>query len=355
MRKDIIIPAICIILICGGVAVGDTNPYAIPLGSATVDGDISDWATADWNVGTLVTGYWIDSLALPTDVDLSNTKFAARWQTNDPVAGTPGRIYAVAVVDDSSHMFLDEFTEWCATDRVEWFVHGPNFADQKYYKNFYAAQQYVMGVKTSDNSECWTMAGYKKGIPTELGLDLEAAVSVSGDLLIYEASFPVYDSWEGFAGDGTTVNADMLPGVEVGFDLLVGSRKTPYPGTYNTDSYHLLDETGIDCNSDKTNTHKADGLSSVMLEYTLEAIGGDFDLDGDVDVSDLGILATNYGTLSGMTWREGDADGSDGVDVSDLGILATNYGTSTAAAVPEPAALCLLLGALTIVCLFRRR
>ncbi|MEA1952115.1 MAG: hypothetical protein U9N87_12070, partial [Planctomycetota bacterium] len=55
---------------------------------------------------------------------------------------------------------------------------------------------------------------------------------------------------------------------------------------------------------------------------------GDFTGDGLVDVSDLGVLATNYGTSSGAQWGDGDFTGDGKVDVSDLGILATNYGTS---------------------------
>ena len=74
-------------------------------------------------------------------------------------------------------------------------------------------------------------------------------------------------------------------------------------------------------------------------------------MDGDVDVSDLGTLATYYGNTTGMTWAEGDADGDGAVDVSDLGILATNYGTGTAAAsaVPEPSVIIFLgTGALVL-------
>lgn len=55
-------------------------------------------------------------------------------------------------------------------------------------------------------------------------------------------------------------------------------------------------------------------------------IPGDADLDGSVDVVDLGILATNYGATSGKTWADGDFSGDGAVDVVDLGILATYYG-----------------------------
>lgn len=95
------------------------------------------------------------------------------------------------------------------------------------------------------------------------------------------------------------------------------------------------------------------GVLSLVLRYP----PGDFNFDGVVDVSDLGILATNYGTTSGMTWEKGDASGDCAVDVSDLGILATYYGTSTevaASATPEPGTMTLMgVGALAL--LFRRR
>jgi hypothetical protein len=83
---------------------------------------------------------------------------------------------------------------------------------------------------------------------------------------------------------------------------------------------------------------------------------GDFDADGDVDVTDLGILATNYGD-DDVTWGTGDSDFDGDCDVSDLGNLATNYGTSSAGApvnVPEPTTMGLLaVGG--VLALIRRR
>jgi hypothetical protein len=61
-------------------------------------------------------------------------------------------------------------------------------------------------------------------------------------------------------------------------------------------------------------------------------IPGDANKDGKVDVSDLGILAANYGATAGATWETGDFNNDNKVDVSDLGILAANYGTGTGAA-----------------------
>jgi len=100
------------------------------------------------------------------------------------------------------------------------------------------------------------------------------------------------------------------------------------------------------------------------VRYTLP---GDTNLDGTVDVGDLGALATNYGSSSGVAWQQGDFDHSGVVNVGDLGALATSYGnsigtgpadasatsTTAAAAVPEPTAGALMLAG--AAALLRRR
>ena len=79
------------------------------------------------------------------------------------------------------------------------------------------------------------------------------------------------------------------------------------------------------------------------LTFVLDSlINGDANGDGKVDVSDLGVLATHYGAISGATWADADFNRDDKVDVSDLGILATAYGDTSYATVPEPTTLSLL-------------
>lgn len=63
----------------------------------------------------------------------------------------------------------------------------------------------------------------------------------------------------------------------------------------------------------------------VLVKYTWKA---DANLDGIVNVADLGILATNYG-LSGKSWATADFNGDGLVNVADLGLLATYYGRGT--------------------------
>jgi hypothetical protein len=108
----------------------------------------------------------------------------------------------------------------------------------------------------------------------------------------------------------------------------------------------------------------------VEVRYTLK---GDTNLDGNVDVGDLGALATSYGISGGMSWANGDFNQDHNVDVGDLGALATNYGNHLAngpssqvaeslaivasgggAAVPEPGTLG-LIGLFASSLLARRR
>jgi T5SS/PEP-CTERM-associated repeat protein len=60
--------------------------------------------------------------------------------------------------------------------------------------------------------------------------------------------------------------------------------------------------------------------TSLLIKYTY---AGDANLDGQVDVTDLGALATNWQTSA--PWTGGDFNYDGFVDVTDLGALATNW------------------------------
>jgi hypothetical protein len=107
--------------------------------------------------------------------------------------------------------------------------------------------------------------------------------------------------------------------------------------------------------------------TSIAMKYTY---AGDGDLDGKVDVADLGALATAW-QISGF-WGNGDFDYNGTVDVNDLGILATNWQKGVGAplgpsfaeamasvglsgvAVPEPSAAMVLFLAPLALCRRRR-
>ncbi|MEQ9455130.1 MAG: family 10 glycosylhydrolase [Phycisphaeraceae bacterium] len=72
---------------------------------------------------------------------------------------------------------------------------------------------------------------------------------------------------------------------------------------------------------------------------------GDTNLDKNVDLTDLSLLASYFGQ-SGLGWGQGDFNGDGEVGLVDLSLLASGFGFG--AAVPEPATAGLLLGLLAI-------
>jgi hypothetical protein len=101
------------------------------------------------------------------------------------------------------------------------------------------------------------------------------------------------------------------------------------------------------------------------LKFEVETIlgvdFGDTELDGDVDLSDLGTVATNFARPGAFGWASGNFDADIDVDLADLGALASNFQSGSAqsfadfnaliaAGVPEPASSVALLAmaALTV-------
>lgn len=70
------------------------------------------------------------------------------------------------------------------------------------------------------------------------------------------------------------------------------------------------------------------GGGQVRIRFTLL---GDTNLDGTVDVTDLGNLASHYDDAGSTTWAQGDTNYDGAIDVNDLGNMASNYGSRLAA------------------------
>lgn len=101
--------------------------------------------------------------------------------------------------------------------------------------------------------------------------------------------------------------------------LVATDTSAPYNFSLNTSGYkdgnHALTTTSFD----------AAGLSTTSAPITVFFNNGDINGDNHVNISDLAILATNWGKTS-MTYAQGDLNGDGKVNISDLSILAAYYG-----------------------------
>lgn len=62
--------------------------------------------------------------------------------------------------------------------------------------------------------------------------------------------------------------------------------------------------------------------------WTGSVCPGDIDSDGQVGLTDLTILLSNFGTPGGANAGDGDFDGDGDVDLSDLTVLLSVFGTT---------------------------
>jgi len=122
--------------------------------------------------------------------------------------------------------------------------------------------------------------------------------------------------------------------------------------------FQILSASAVDLGSAGFDTLSGYGLidAAAAIAGIAVPISGDTDHDGDVDLVDLGNLATHYGATGGGVWSWGDFDHDSDVDLSDLGLLATNYGVGVGSPlnfeadlanvlpmVPEPVSVVLLI------------
>jgi autotransporter-associated beta strand protein len=141
-----------------------------------------------------------------------------------------------------------------------------------------------------DNSTAYSIAGLS------IAVSGKADITNASAIVEYNGASPLPSIMQ-MINDGRMISSTALPGQTIG--LAEASVLFPSGGSFH----------GLSVDS-----------TMVLLSLTF---AGDADLDGDVDVADLGGLATNWQTSA--AWTGGDFDHNGTVDVNDLGLLATNW------------------------------
>jgi hypothetical protein len=286
------------------------RPVEIPSGSVTVDGDLADWSDAEWAP--------LDQLYMSTASDVAEAYYSAKWQAN--------KMYVAVKVRDTAHFFMNEYVDWNARDAIELYLHTDGEGPDS-YPDCEIAQAYAVGFKASSSGEVWTAMcnnqmyadGNVFAFPEDGSLDniIKARGSIDGEWLQYEIEVTPFTRL-GLISGAEDIVATLAADDEIGLDVCV----VAHNGDYFTGmkSENMM--------SGKGWSWPAFGMHKLVAE----AIPGDANGDGMVDVGDLGILAANYGG-TGKTWSEGDFNGDSAVDVGDLGILAAHYGEGVSGAV----------------------
>lgn len=184
-------------------------------GTATVDGDFSDWTGVTWHP--------FDTVYDSTPTDITGGEWAAKWTAN--------KVYMAVRVQDAMHSFKDSYTEWNARDGVEMYIHTTGTGGD-YGMKQQPAQEWAVGMKTDANGSVWTTCGYPPtaGNFTPTASQFVAAGKIVGNSLYYEAAMTPFQYFGGRSGNADVVSP-LSQGMTIGVDCTaVGHNGTAYTG-----------------------------------------------------------------------------------------------------------------------------
>ena len=275
--------------------------YAIVSGSVTVDGNLSEWAGAEWM--SLDQVYWGDPCDIPATPE--GAMFALKWSESQD------KVYAAVIVEDGDHVFENNPMNWNTSDRIEIYMQGdPNGGtgygggDPDGIAPYDKAQQYAVGAGLAPFHFAWGRWGtgaYVSGTGVT-DAQFEYAVSVGSTTVMYEVGAKAF-VWYGGRSGVPTVVREIVAGDEVGFDVIVDTRHGSLPledPDYSSD---------FGMRSENMMTRKWDDAGQFRkwtLADTWPGLGcgnwgylyADLNEDCYVDIGDLVIIVQNWLTCS---------------------------------------------------------
>lgn len=223
-------------------------------------------------------------------------------------------------------------------------------------------QPKAMGVSGSEAAE------YAGKVPVPLGAGVFAGRNFVGDI---NSAAPI--SISGGSFDLSSVGLEFLTGL---IDYRITSLLYPTQSGQSDISGQIIDLSGngtistagltetltIPVNANLMFDLDGNGTANLTFTGSIKAtatlpppVPGDFDGDYDVDAADFAAWQSNFPKTTGGTLAGGDADGDKDIDGADFVVWQTHFPTSgSVAVVPEPASVCLAMGALVGFLAIRR-
>lgn len=296
------------------------RPYYIAPGTATVDGDLSEWVDAEWTPLTQlydVPLYPAGSPLSPATPDVAEAYYATRWSED--------KVYVAIKVRDTVHNLSPTYVAWDSHDLVEFCIHttGTGPTDYNNY-GFASAQEYLAGIRP-DGSSVWSTLGPTGSVS---GTGVALAGKVVGQWLNYEAGLIPYHSLNR-ANPSQSVISYLSAGDVIGVDPLVVANN----GVTKINSANSLGYTGM--RSENLMTHKFMDYNAIgkhLLVMGGSVAGVKSSTDGTV-VSCPGLVTAVFGDvfyvessdrLSGIRVRKSGHGKSVGYAVQIIGAVTTD-------------------------------
>ncbi len=181
--------------------------FAIQEDVVQVDGNLSEWRQGtQWNP--------LNEIYFGEPIDLDQAEYAVKWcrDTN--------KIYVAVRVQDFDHQFIDSYTNWDASDRIELYTQGNNRGGQGWYGIYDKAQQYMVG--PNNLGGFWATWALGDGIEENLSFDF--SVNIRGDEIVYEVGLPLFEDYGGFKNQ-PTFETELVSGRIIRFDVIANSRR----------------------------------------------------------------------------------------------------------------------------------
>ena len=175
----------------------------------TIDGNLSDWADANWIDETFA---YFPATGL-VNSDMTSPQVAWKWGAG----GT--KLYMAARVQDSYHVFTDTYIAWNKSDRIETQIWASSQSGVINQATSDISQQYEFGLK-ANGIDTWS--GIIGGNAIPASANFQHAVKTGADgWIYYEAALTPFEAFNRVTSE--TTPKIMVAGDLIGADACIGS------------------------------------------------------------------------------------------------------------------------------------